>query len=312
MPIPRRLSLVIHRLLLLSSFYFGLFGMVGSPSSLAFEWNGSAGSDFLSAASWTGTPPTANAKNTGDLLIANATNAPLVYSEAAGKTLFDCRDFKIGNLPNRGGDLKITGGELTVASRFCSVVGQDNNRTSSLTVTGGKLVINSRDDAPPIERNFRIGNGRRGTNTLGVLNVSGGTLVVNAPGSPELGGFVIGNENVSGRVTLTGGIVVVASRHGTTFHPLPGQGTGMLTFGPGDGILMQTDSKQISFGPGEESYIDFQSGSRGQLSLNEATEEDYIAWVNAGRIRLNGKRTTPEQFRFVSLPPQGIYILAKP
>jgi hypothetical protein len=286
--------------------------MGGFPFCLAFEWNGSAGSDFLSVASWTGTPPKANSTNTGDLYIANDTNAPLVYSEAVGNTTFDCRDFKVGNRPNRGGDLKVTGGELTVASRFCSAVGQDNNRTSSLTVTGGKLVINSRDDAPPNERNFRIGNGRRSANTLGVLNVSGGTLAVNTPGSPELGGFIVANENVSGRVILTCGIVVVTSRYGTWFHPIAGRGNGILTFGPGDGIFMQTDSKQIAFGPDGDSYIDFQSGSRGQLSLNEATEEDYIAWVNAGRIRLNGKRTTPDQFRFVNLPPQGIYILANP
>jgi len=117
--------------------------------------------------------------------------APLIYSEAAGKITFDCRDFKVGSMQNRGGDLKINGGELTVASRFCSAVGR------------------------------------------------------------------------------------------------------------------------ISIGPSEDSYIDFQSGSRGQLNLNEATEQDYIAWVNAGRIRLNGKRTTPDQFRFVNLAPQDIYILAK-
>jgi len=302
----------MKRLLFLSSVYLGLLCLGNAPACQAFEWNGSAGSDFSSAASWTGTPPIANTKNTGDLMIANEPNAPLVYSEAAGKTIFDCRDFKVGSLKNRGGDLKVTGGELTVASRFCSVVGQNNNRTSSLTVTGGKLVIDSHNDAAPGERNFRIGNGRTGGNTLGVLNVSGGMLLINAPGTPELGGFVIGNETVSGRVTLTGGLVAVSSRHGTRFHPLPGQGTGVLTFGPGDGILMQTDSKQISFGPDENSYIDFQSGSRGQLSLNEATEADYIALVNAGRIRLNGNRTTPDKFRFVNLPPQGIYVLANP
>jgi len=291
--------------------YGGAFVIGGFPCCLAFEWNGSAGPDFLSVASWTGTPPKAATTNSGDLYIANDTNASLVYSEAAGKTTFDCRDFKLGR-PNRGGDLKITGGELTVASHFCSVVGQNNGRASSLTLTGGKLVINSRDDAPPAERNFRIGNGPNGGNTLGVLNVSGGTLVINSPGRPEEGGFIIGNENGSGRVILTGGIVVVTSLQGTSFHPGAGRGNGILTFGAGDGILMQTDSKQISFGPGEDSYIDFQSGSRGQLNLNQATEEDYIAWVNAGRIRLNGKRTTHDRFRFVNLPPQGIYILANP
>jgi len=311
MPLPGRVTPTLRNLLFLSSVYIGLLGMGGAPFCRAFEWNGSAGPDFLSAASWTGTPPAANAKNTGDLFIANEPNSPLVYSEDDGQTTFDCHDFKVGNRQNCGGDLKITGGELTVASHFCASVGQNNNRTSSLTLTGGKLVINSRNNAPPIERNFRIGNGRA-ANTIGVLNVGGGTLVVNTPGTPELGGFIIANENVSGRVTLTGGIVVVTSRYGTAFHPLAGRGHGVLIFGPGTGVLMQTDSKQISFGPGEDSYIDFQSGSRGRLILNEATEEDYVAWVKAGRIRLNGQPTTPDKFRFLSLPPQGNYMLANP
>lgn len=288
-------------------------GLSALPACFAFEWNGSAGPDFRSPANWTGKPPVADSANAGDLLVNNGQSAPLVYSEAEGKTTFDCLDFKVGNMPKRGGNLKITGGELTVSARVCLAVGQNNNQTSTLTLTGGKLTLDSRKDAEPGERNFRIGNGPL-PRTQGVLNMSGGILVINAPGTSELGGFIIANENASGRVTLTGGRIVVASRYGTWFQPTNGGGGGILTFGPGDGIFMQTDSKTIVFGQGggDASYIDFQAGSRGQLSLNKATEEDYVAWVKAGKIRLNGRPTTPDKFRFVTLPPQGIYILATP
>ncbi len=289
-----------------------LVGLAALPPCRAFEWNGSAGPDFRSPANWTGKLPAANSDNAGDLFISNAQNAPLVYSETDGKTVFQCVDFKVGR-QNRGGDLKITGGELAVTARYCLAVGQNNNQTSTLTLTGGKLTLNSRDDAEPGERNVRIGNGPL-PHTQGILNMSGGTLVINPPGTAELGGFIIASESASGRVILTGGILVVASRYGTAFQPINGRGVGILTLGQGDGIFMQTDSKRITFGQGggAASFIDFQAGSRGQLSLNEATEEDYVAWVNAGKIRLNGQPTTPDKFRFVNLPPQGIYILATP
>ena len=299
-------------LLIIRRSLVAFMGLGAFAACQAFEWNGSAGPDFRSPASWTGKPPAANSANAGDLFIANAQNAPLVYSEKDGETVFQGRDFKVGSLPNRGGDLKITGGELTVTTHYGPAVGHNNNQTSTLTLTGGKLIFNTRDDTAPGERNFRIGNGR--PPTQGILNMSGGILVINPPGTTELGGFIIANENASGRVTLTGGLLVVTSRYGTAFQPLNGRGVGILTLGQGDGVFMQTDSKQITFGQGggTASYIDFQAGSRGQLSLNEATEEDYAAWVNAGKIRLNGQPTTPDKFRFVTLPPQGIYILATP
>jgi hypothetical protein len=303
----------MNTLLIILRSLVAFMGLGALSACQAFEWNGSAGPDFSSPANWTGKAPAANSVNSGDLFIVNAQNAPLVYSETDGKTAFQCVDFKVGNLKNRGGDLKITGGEFTVRSRYFIAVGHNNNQTSTLTLTGGKLSLNSRDDAEPGDRNFRIGNGRA-PHTKGIANMSGGILVINPPGTAELPGFIIANENTSGRVTLTGGLLVVASRHGTAFQPLNGRGVGILTLGQGDGVFMQTDSKLITFGQGggAGSYIDFQAGSHGQLSLNEATEEDYVAWVNAGKIRLNGQPTTPDKFRFVNLPPQGIYILATP
>ncbi len=303
----------MKNLLIIRRSLIAFLGMSALPACQAFEWSGSAGPGFSSPASWTDTAPVANSDNAGDLFVANAQSAPLVYSETDGKTVFDCVNFKVGSRPNRGGDLKITGGELMVSSHHCLAVGQNNNQTSTLTLTGGKLTLNSRDDAEPGERNFRIGNGIP-PHTQGVLNMSGGILVINPPGTTELPGFIIANENGSGRVTLTGGLLVVTSRYGTAFQPVNGRGVGILTLGQGDGVFMQTDSKRITFGQGggAASYIDFQAGSRGQLSLNEATEEDYVAWVKAGKIRLNGQPTTPDKFRFVNLPPQGIYILATP
>ena len=277
----------------------------------AFEWTGAAGAAFNTPGSWAGPAPAANTLNIGDLFILNGSGAPLSYTEAEGATVFQCVDFKIGNSSKPGGALNISGGDLTVISRWAPMVGHNNNQTSTLTLTGGKLTFISRDDAKPEERNFRVGNGKA-PNTTGVLMLSGGTLVVSTPGHPGLGGFIIACDNAVGQVLLTGGLLVVSSPHGTSFQPTGGRGIGTLTFGPGDGVFMQTDSKQISFGEGggADSFINFRSGSGGQLSLNGASRADYEAWVKAGRIRLNGIPASPDKFRFLQLDTQGIYLLA--
>ena len=153
---------------------------------------------------------------------------------------------------------------------------------------------------PPLTHRFH-GNG-------------GDILVISTAGTTELGGFIIADENASGRVSLMGGCLVVTSHYGAAFQTLNGCGIGVLTPGQGGEVFMQTDSKRITFGQGTgaASCIDFQTDSHGQLSLHEATEEAYVAGVNVGKIRLNGSPTSPDKFRFINLPPQGIYTLDTP
>lgn len=289
-----------------------LLGFCSVATGLGFEWNGSAGSDFASASSWTGPAPVAEAVNEGALYILNGDAAPLAYTEAQGVTRFDCTDFKVGNSKLPGGSLLMTGGELSITSLWAPMIGHNNNRTSTVTVTGGKLTFASRSNANPQERSLRVGNWR-GTNTRGILNLAGGILEVNTPGDVGLGGLVIACDDADGEVTLGGGLLVVSSIFGTSFQPVGGRGVGTLTFGPGDGVFMQTDSKQITFGAGGggDSFINFLPGSRGQLSLAGATRADFEQWVREGRIRIDGRNATTDRFRFLALENQGIYMLAE-
>lgn len=290
-----------------------VLGLGFVSASLGFEWNGSAGSDFASASSWKDAAPVAGGVNNGDLYIVNGEASPLTYTEAQGVTRFDCPDFKIGNSAKPGGSLFMSGGELTVTSLWAPMIGHNNNQTSTLTLTGGKLTFNTRSNSKPGERSLRVGNWR-GSNTLGILNLTGGILTVNTPGDIGLGGLIIACSDANGEVTLGGGLLVVTSIFGTSFQPLGGSGVGILTFGPGDGIFMQTESKQIIFGPGggDSSYINFLGGSRGQLSFAGATQPDFEQWVLSGKIRIDGQQTTPTRFRYLSLDGQGIYLLAPP
>lgn len=72
-------------LLIVRRSLIAFIGMSAFPTCQAFEWNGFAGPNFRSPASWTSKPPAANSANAADLFIANARNAPLIYSETDGK-----------------------------------------------------------------------------------------------------------------------------------------------------------------------------------------------------------------------------------
>lgn len=289
-----------------------------SPSFLAaadYIWNGAAGPGLATPGNWAGheAPTTGGTFRCGKLYIANGDKTPFTYTEADGATAFICEDFKIGTTAQPGGSLVMRGGELVISSRWAPIVGHNNNRASDITISGGRLTIRSVPDAKESELYFRVGNSLRSANTRGVVNIHDGLLVIETPGNRTNGGLAIANDEASGEILVEGGMLVVSSIYGTSFQPTNGNGVGILTFGVGDGIFMQTDSKQLIFGNGKgaaSSHINFLPGSRGQLSLSGATREDYESWVIAGRIRLSGEKTTPDRFKFTDIEGQGIYQLA--
>jgi hypothetical protein len=81
-----------------------------------FDWNGSAGPDFATTASWSGTAPVSGGVNRGDLYVINGDASPVSYTKGQGSTRFECADFKIGNSNQPGGSFLMSGGELTVLS----------------------------------------------------------------------------------------------------------------------------------------------------------------------------------------------------
>ena len=296
---------------------FCLLSLLMSASVLAaadFIWTGMAGSGFAHSGSWeNATAPAAGATSRcGRFFIANGDKAPFTYTEKEGATVLECDDFKIGSNGRPGGALLMTGGELVISSRWSPMVAHNNNRASNLTLTGGRLTIRNVQGAKESERNFRIGNWNGG-NTRGVVNIRGGILVIETSGSMANGGLIIANGEAGGEIFMEGGMVVVGSIYGTTFQAAEGSGVGVLAFGLGDGVFMQTDSKQLNFGAGAggaASHINFVLGSKGQLSLAGATREDFESWVKAGRIRIGGQKTTPDRFKYTEIEGQGIYQLA--
>ena len=288
-----------------------------SPSLLAaadFVWTGAAGPGLATPGNWAqaSAPTTGATVRCGKFYILNGNNASFTYTENEGTTVVECDDFKIGSTGNPGGTMRMSGGELTVVSRWSPMVAHNNNRSSTLTITGGRLTIRSAPGVRESELNFRLGNSRGG-NTRGSVNMGGGFLVIETPGNATTGGLAIANEEAHGEVVLEAGVIVVTSIYGTSFQPAEGNGVGVLTFGRGEGVFMQTDSRQLIFGAtrgGAASHINFVEGSKGQLSLAGATREDYETWVKAGRIRLAGQKTTPDKFRYTEIEGQGIYQLA--
>lgn len=291
-----------------------LIPLAAARAATDFVWTGAGSANFADAASWSSAAPTPGATNRSrNLYVVNGDARPLAYTEGQGTTVFDCEDFKVGSGNQPGGSMLVSGGELTITSRWSPMIGHNNNNTATLTISGGKLTVNSASNVKNEERNFRVGNSR-GRDTRGVVNVVGGILVVNTPGDIAMGGLVVANDQASGEINITGGMVVVASIYGTSFQPGGGTGVGVVNFGPGDGVFMQTDSRLIRFGEtegGAASHINFMRGSRGQLSLSGARRADFEAWVTAGKIRIDGQPTTPDRFTYIEIEGQGIYQLAR-
>lgn len=279
----------------------------------AFEWTGAAGPGFRNVGSWTGGVPAADSINEGDLLFSNETAPALEYSSAEGTTVFNCIEFKVGNSKKPAGSLLVSGGNLTINARQSPIVGQNNMKTSKLTVTGGSLTVNSRPDTSELEARFRVGNGFRGTE--GIMEITGGLVTINCPGTPTESGFAIASGPANGRVILSGtGRLEITNPNGTTLQPSgSSSGVGVLHFGAGNGVFVQTASAKITFGEsagGKASHINFESGSQGSLVLTGAEKSFFDELVKTRKIRIDSHEARPEDFAFSAIGGMGIYRLA--
>jgi hypothetical protein len=86
-------------------------------------------------------------------------------------------------------------------------------------------------------------------------------------------------------------------------------GDGTLTFGLGSGVFEQTASDTLTFS-NSGSYINFLSGSAGQLSLDGASSSFFANLVSSGDILVNGATATSSEFVYSTSGTQGIYELA--
>jgi hypothetical protein len=265
-----------------------------------YIWFGAKDSNFETARNWDNAP-SANSSNVGDLIIANASAEPLVYTHAEGSTTFKGQ-FMVGRDGGTHGSMTISGGTLTIKdSQFGTNIGQD--ATGTLTMTGGRLNLTG-------GKHTFVSNEANGTILLsGGIMIMDGALIIARHNTS-------GGGNFSGLIEITGGKLIVKGQ--TSFDVADdggadGSGLKKIEFGGGDGVFMQTKSGKLSFHVPDDTrntYVNFLTGSKGALSLFGATQAYYERLVKASRIKINGKTAKVTDFQFTTSGKQGVYSLA--
>jgi hypothetical protein len=255
-------------------------------------WLGTKSSVFRDPANWN-TPPTAGAIHEGDLIIQNASAAALDYTAKEGSTTFRGQ-FMVGRYPGAGGAVKVAGGALTVDSpQYEAIIGQVSD--GKLTVSGGELNLTGKDTW--------LGNEPAGR---GVISLTGGTILVSQD-------FLISRNGGRGVVEISGGTFIVDGAGGTTFGT--SAGPNRINFAAGNGEFRQTRSGKIKFlGSNDtgKAYINFVTGSKGQLSLAGVVSREYFdGLVKQGRIKVDDKGVYDplSVFQFTVDGAQGVYSL---
>ncbi len=306
---------------------FSIAALLGSQV-IAAEWLGTANSDFVDPANWIDAAPLPKRSNDQvlDLKVLNERRSPLRYTAENGNTRIGSPSAGSGQFlvgfEDRSGRLEIAGGSLYIYSYWSPIVAQNGrNTTGVIHVNGGVLNIANTSRTKPHERFFRVGNTGPNPADLranGAIFISGGVLTIECEGGSDTGssfiagGLNVGRCNGSGLIYLTGGRLTVTSPHGTSFVPDNGKASGVLTFALGDGVFEQTNSNRLTFGthPESDSYITFQPGSAGALSLAGATRETFDQLIRDGHIRIEGALADISRFSFTQEGPQGVLRLA--
>ncbi len=297
-----------YSLMALAAIAGGVTVLAGNAGATVFTWNGTNSSDPTVASNWSNPAPvigganngTGNSYSAADNVTVSGTAHPLDYTAVDGTTSFDGQ-FEI----SLGAVLNISGGTFTDAdvTNSGALIGQVSSGT--LNVSGGNFNIS--------DNQVILGNVNNPD--VGTINLSGGTITANTTAGAA--GVVLGNAGNGGPgtgvLTITGGVFKITAGGTTIGNNAGGQtGSGTLTFGLGSGVFEQTASSSLTIGT--KGVINFLSGSRGELSLNQVTSRSYFDnLVTAGQITLNGATATPSDFAFTTTgsgtAEQGIYTL---
>jgi autotransporter-associated beta strand protein len=210
----------------------------------------------------------------------------------------------LGNGDGSNYSLTQTSGSLTVNSAdWGGFVGRANGIGTD-TISGGSQTWNlngSNDNA------FYIGNG---TGPGGTVNVNGGTMSVNSTK------FYVGG-NGTGNLNINGGTLISNASTLTIAHQY---GNGRITFGSGAGVLDMTNLTSLIFWDGysgtsttsladgsDNCYINFLTGSQGQLQINGWTKSQFENLVALHDIRIDGAAATRSQFAYANVGGTGVY-----
>lgn len=264
----------------------------------ADSWNGNGNDhDWSNASNWSTGAPVAGTGSTGDILYidAAAANNYAVYAAAQGQTYYN----KVHVGYNSDGRLDVTGGTLigdntgnayigrgghsgtlnvaggTFRTGGPTIIGIDNNSVGVANVSGGTLE-NNRDGTIDSIAHISLGIGAGGT-AQGALNLTGGSLYTRF-------GMSVGNSsgNGSGLFHVTGSSFTAkigtdngANLSNAGFWYQRANGTLQGTVDSSDFSLGSID---IVNGSGGGAYVTFAAGSTLSLGFSGAAPTAAMSW----------------------------------
>ena len=278
----------------------------GIAASMAFltsvhadsGWTGATSSDPTVSSNWSGTVPTVNAANSGNLTIQNGPSGSILdYTSSDGTTTFS-GDIRVGatlsNGAANGSEMDVTGGSLTILNTGNGTNTVGYNGSGTIGVSGGTLTVDGTDQ-------FWFGNTAAAT-----ANVSGsGEFIINDQ-------FLFSRNGATSTINLSGnGIFDLTNASGTNYNANGGAGLATINIG-GNGIFEQTGSSTINLG--SKFTVDFGASSSGQFSLLDASTTTLDSYITAGDFYIAGtKDTTLTDYNVIgNTSGQGIIELATP
>lgn len=255
----------------------------------------------------------------------------------SGSLSITANDFKIARNGNSTGTVSVVSGTLTInqLNQWGGGIGVNNNN-NNVNVGTASIAAGATLNwflSGSSEQSFRVGNGgggANGFNTLGTINLNGGTFNVELDATQAQTdasrALTIGQGNGTGILNLNSGTfnvmgdwpVAVGGSWGTmtTAPAFTSSGTGRINIQDGAFVMSNAtvviDATKASFTVGNNGYVTFVPGGTGYLSLTNWSQGDYQTLVDAGQIRVGSNTTTIASFQYSSVGGQGILKLADP
>lgn len=255
----------------------------------------------------------------------------------SGSLTLTANDFKIARNANSTGTVSVVSGTLTInqLNQWGGGIGANNNN-NNVSVGTANIAAGATLNwflSGSSEQSFRVGNGgggANGFNTLGTINMNGGTFNVELDATEAQTdasrAVTIGQANGTGILNLNSGTfnvigdwpVAVGGAWGTmtTSPAFASSGTGRINIQNGAFVMSNAtvviDATKASFTVGTSGYVNFVPGGTGYLSLTNWSAGDYQTLVDAGQIRVGSNTTTIANFQYSNVGGQGILKLADP
>jgi hypothetical protein len=210
--------------------------------------------------------------NIGELDVNNGTHNNFVYTSADGTTTFTASaDVRVGNDGVGGGELDVTGGNLSVSTAGPNTHDTLGYRSAgTIGVSGGSFTLGSN------------------TNDLWLSNDASGTINVSGNGTFNLLDYLsVSRDGHNGTINVSGnGLFDAESTNGTVYGANNNTtGTTVINLS-GSGIYEQTGTGSIALN--SKFTVNFATASAAEFSLLGDSTATLDSYITAGDISIGG------------------------